>query len=427
MDLKSGERTLLTPPEGKEKIFNGSFAYFSRDGKGIYFVTDRANEFSRLAYLDFAGKRHRFPAKNVKWDISEIAMSPDRKLLAFVSNEDGIGRLHLMDTTNSKELPVPEMPAGVVSKLIWHRNLPYLGFVFASTRSPSDVYSLNIDTGKIEKWTTARHAAKVEEFREPELIRWKSFDGRMISGFLYRPPESFTGKRPVIINIHGGPTEQFRPTYLHEANYYVHALGIAIVYPNVRGSTGYGKTFMKLDNGLLRDGVTKDIGSLLDWIAKDGRLDSDRVLLQGGSYGGYVALSAAEAYPNRICALISYIAPTNLATFVERNSENDPEGWRHEMGDERDRGTREFLEKIAPVNGADRIVVPTFLAIGRKDLMTSVPETERIAGTLKEKGVPVWHMVAQDEAHNFKDPWVYQYKFCAEALFVKKYLLGKDK
>lgn len=427
LDIKSGRRTPLTPAQENEKVFNGSSAFFSNDGKGMYFVTDRGSEFRRLVYLDFYTRHSRFLADRINWDIDELALSPDRKTLAFISNEDGIGRLRLLDTATSKELPAPEMPTGVVSNLIWHKQLPYLGFSFSSTKSPSDVSSLNLKTGKIERWTTTRTSARNDQFREPELIKWKSFDNRTISGFLYRPPQNFVGKRPVIVNIHGGPPEQYRPIYLGEANYYVQSLGIAMVYPNVRGSTGYGKTFMKLDDGQLRGNVAKDIGALLDWIAKDPGLDSDRVLIQGGSYGGYVALSVAEAYPARICALMTYLAPTNLVTFVERNSANDQDGWRHEIGDERNPATRMFLDKIAPVNGADKIGVPSLLAIGGKDLMTSPQETSRIAEVLKEKGLPVWYLVAQKEGHNFRDPWVYQYKFCVEALFVKQYLIGKEK
>ncbi len=427
LDIKSGRKTQLTPTHGSEKIFNGSYAYFGKDGKGIYFITDRDSEFRRLAYLDLATREVRFLADQIKWDIDEIALSPDGKILAFVSNEDGIGRLRLMETETSKELPVPEMPAGVASRLIWHRQLPYVGFVFSSTRSPSDVFSLNVKTGKLDRWTTARNPVKTDEFREPELIKWKSFDDRMISGFLYRPPESFAGKRPVIISIHGGPPEQFRPVYLGEANYFIQALGVAMIYPNERGSTGYGKTFMKLDNGLLRGDVAKDIGTLLEWIAKQPDLDSDKVMVEGVSYGGYVALDVAVNYPARICALLTYLAPTNLATFVERNSANDQDWWRHEIGDERDSKIRQALEKIAPVNNAAKIEIPSFLAIGGKDLMTSPKETEQIVAILKNKSVPVWHLVAEEEGHNFRNSWIYQYKFGAEVLFVKKYLIDKEK
>ncbi len=424
-DLPSGDRTLLTPPT-RENSFNGSWAYFGKDGKGVFIASDRGSEFRRLAYLDIATKHCRFLSDYLDWDIEEFALSPDGKMLAFVSNEDGIGRLRLMDTSTYKEVPVPELPAGVVSGLQWHRSLPYLGFEFSSTKSPKDVYSLNVQTGKIERWTTARNPVSTEKFREPELIKWKSFDGRTISGYLYRPPETFHGKRPVIISIHGGPTSQFRPVYLADDNYYINVLGIARIYPNARGSTGYGKTFMKLDDGPLRINVAKDVGALLDWIAKDPNLDSARVMVQGGSSGGYCALSVAEMYPTRVSALSSYSALTDLVTFVQRSSQNDQNGWRKEFGDERDSKTVALLEKQAPVNGAEKLARPAFIAIGGKDLMTSVPETERIVAILKEKGIPVWYLLAKNESHTLRDGWIYQYKFNAEVLFVKKYLIGNE-
>jgi len=424
LDIETGRKTLLTPPTGREKTFNGSYAYFQKDGQGIYFVTDRDSEFRRLTALDFATGHYDFLTDHLKWDVDEFGLSPDRKVLAFVSNEDGIGRLHLMDTATHKEIPVPEMPAGVVSGLMWHKRLPYLGFEFSSTRFPSDAFSVNLETGKLERWTKAYNPIKTDAFRETELIRWKSFDGRMISGFLYRPPESFTGKRPVIIDIHGGLTRQFRPDYRGEDNYFIHALGIARIYPNIRGTAGYGKTFMKLDDQFLRVDSIKDIGALLDWIAKQPDLDANRVLVVGDSSGGYVALSVAAMYPSRISAVISYIAPTNLATFIKRNSENEPDGFRREFGDERDPRVRKFMEKTSPVNRADKIEKPCFLIIGGKDFMTSAAETERIAAVLKKRGVPVWYLLAGDEAHGFRNIWTYNYTFNAEALFIKKYLIG---
>jgi dipeptidyl aminopeptidase/acylaminoacyl peptidase len=427
LDIETGRKTLLTPPTGREKTFNGSYAYFQKDGQGIYFVTDRDSEFRRLTALDFATGHYDFLTDHIKWDVDEFALSPDRRVLAFVSNEDGIGRLHLMDAATHKEIPVPEMPVGVISGLMWHKRLPYLGFESTSTRFPSDAFSVNLETGKLERWSKAYNPIKTDGFREAELIRWKSFDGRMISGFLYRPPESFTGKRPVIIDIHGGLTRQFRPDYRGEDNYFINALGIARIYPNIRGTAGYGKTFMKLDYQFLRVDSIKDIGTLLDWIAKQPDLDADRVLVVGASSGGYVALSVAAMYPGRISGVISYIAPTNLATFIERNSENEPDVFRREFGDERDQRVRKFMEKIAPVNRADKIEKPCFLIIGGKDLMTSAAETERIAAVLRKRGVPVWYLLASDEAHGFRNIWTYNYTFNAEALFIKNYLFGATK
>ena len=204
----------------------------------------------------------------------------------------------------------------------------------------------------------------------------------------------------------------------------LNALGVAYVYPNVRGSTGYGKTFMKLDDGVLRQDAVKDIGALLDWISKQPDLDASRVMVAGNSSGGYLALCVAETFPTRISAVFSYIAPTHLATFIERNAGNEPEAWRRELGDEHDEAIRDFFEKSAPVNHADKIEKPAFLILGGKDLMTSVPETERIVAVLREKGVPVWYLLAKDEGHTLRNFWTYNYAFNAQVLFVKKFLIA---
>lgn len=422
LDLESGRKRLLTPPRGSEKIFNGSYAFFGKDSKGIYFITDRDSEFRRLVYLDLANQRTEVLSASIKWDVTECALAPDGKTIAYISNEDGIGRLHLLNVANRKKIPTPDMPPGVISGLMWHPRLPYIGFTLSTAKFASRVFSVSLATHKLEQWTTAYYPIKADSLKEPEIIKWPSFDGRFISGFLYRPPGTFEGKRPVIIDIHGGPAIQFRPDFRGEDNYFVQALGIAYIYPNVRGSSGFGKTFMDLDDGLRRADAVKDIGRLLHWISTRPELDSHRILLKGTSSGGYLALSAAEAYPTRISGVISYSAPTNLVTFIEHSGSNEPDAWRREFGDERDPKIREFLEKTAPVNNADQIRVPVFLVLGGKDLMTSVSETERIVSVLRAKDLPVWFLLSKDEAHGLVDLWTYNYAFNAQVLFVKKYL-----
>src|SRR5437016_299435 len=300
VDVNSGEKTLLTPKVGSDKVAY-DYAQFSADGKGIYLTTDRDSEFLRLAYMDLASKKVTYLADSIKWNIELFSISPDRKTLAFVSNEDGVSRLHLLDTTTNKERPVTWPRVGVISNLRWHNNSADLAFSFVSARSLWDIYSLNVATGKTERWVKGTsNALDADKFSEPEVIHWKSFDDRQISGFLYHPPAKFVGKRPVIIDIHGGPYDQARPDFNGADNYFINELGVAKIYPNVRGSTGYGKTFLKLDNGFKREDATKDIGALLDWIKAQSTLDSERVLVTGVSYGGYLALSVAMTYSDMI-------------------------------------------------------------------------------------------------------------------------------
>ena len=247
-DTATGEKTELTPRRGDPKVAYGN-PRFSRDGKGLYFTSDDGAEFQQLRYMDLASKQIKTLTGSISWDVDEFALSWDGKTIAFLTNEDGLSALHLMDIATGRELSVPKTPVGLLSGLLWHRKNRELAFIISSASSPGDCYSLEVDTGKLERWTTSESAVKTDGFREPELIRWKSFDGKMISGFLYTPPAKFTGKRPLIIDIHGGPEGQSRPDFLGRYNYFLNELGIAIILPNVRGSTGYGKTFVKLDNG----------------------------------------------------------------------------------------------------------------------------------------------------------------------------------
>ena len=230
-------------------------------------TSDADSEFQRLVYLDLSTHKTSVLTSSLQWDVEEFELSKDGRLLAFVANEDGISKLHVLDTKTNKELSVPKLPVGVLGGIQWRGQSHELAFSLSMASQPFDVYSVDIVSGKVERWTFSETGGlNTSGFSEPQLIHWKSWDQRSISAFLYKPPAKFSGKHPVIIDIHGGPEGQVRPDFLGQDNYYINELGIALIYPNVRGSTGYGKTFQKLDNGLLREGSYKDINSLLDWI-----------------------------------------------------------------------------------------------------------------------------------------------------------------
>src|SRR6266550_2287103 len=264
VDVASGEKMAITPRDNPTKV-SYSGGQFSKDGKGFYTTTDKDSEFHRLAYIDLASKQHAYLTSDIRWDVDEFDLSDDGRKIAFVTNEDGYGVLHVLDTATRKQVVLPKLPRGVISGPRWHKNNHDLAFNFNSASAPDDVYSLDMQTGKLDRWTESETGGvNVSAVREPDLIHWKSWDDRSISGFLYRPPAKFSGKRPVMINIHGGPEGQFRPYFIGRSLYYVDELGVAVIYPNVRGSSGYGKSFLALDNGLLREGSYKDINSLLD-------------------------------------------------------------------------------------------------------------------------------------------------------------------
>ena len=421
-EVASGKRELLTPKTGEQVAYGGG--QFSRDGKGVYCTTDRESEFRRLALIDRATKKITYLTSHIPWDTDEFELSPDGRTIAIVSNEDGVDVLRLLNTTTGKELPVPKMPAGTIGGIRWHKDNTLLGFTLASAHSSSDVYSLEVATGKLDRWTMSETGGlPVETFADPELVKWKSFDGRTISGFLYRPPRAFTGKRPVMIMIHGGPEAQFRPGFIGRSNYYLNEMGVAMIMPNIRGSSGYGKSFLKLDNGFLREDSYKDIGALIDWIGTRPELDGERVLVTGGSYGGHMTLAVATLYDDRIRCSVDIVGMSNLVTFLEHTEAYRRDLRRVEYGDERDPKMRAFLEKTAPLNNADRITKPMFIIQGKNDPRVPASEAMQMMETLKKNKTTAWFLMAKDEGHGFAKKKNQDFQFYATVQFIREYLL----
>ena len=421
VDATTGEKIELTPRKTDVQVAYGS-ARFSLDGKGVYVTTDKDSEFQRLAYIDLSAKNMEVLTPDLSWDVDEFAQSWDGKWLAYLSNEDGISKLHLIDAVTRKEQPVPTLPVRVIGGLIWHRNNRDLGFGMTTAKDPGDCYSLDVSTGKVERWTTSETAVNTSGLHDAELVRWKTFDGRTISGFLFRPPAKFQGKRPVLIEIHGGPEGQSRPGFLGSDNYFLNELGIAILLPNVRGSTGYGKAFSKLDNRFLREGSYKDINALIDWIAAQSDLDAGRIAVTGGSYGGHMTLAVSTFYSDRICCSIDIVGPSNLVTFLENTEAYRRDLRRVEYGDERDPKMRDFLEKIAPMNNVEKIRKPMLVVAGKNDPRVPVTESDQIVAALKKQGTVVWYVMAKDEGHGFQKKANRDFEFYATVEFLQQYL-----
>jgi dipeptidyl aminopeptidase/acylaminoacyl peptidase len=427
IDTESGDKTLIAPVQAArkdEKIYYGD-ARFARDGKGIYVISDKDSEFKRLLYIDLTSGAETCLSSSIDWDILQLELTRDNSKLAFVANEDGFCKLHIIDLLTKKELALPQIPRGQVSGLRWHNNNRDLAFNLESYSTPSDVYSLNTESGAVDRWTNSETGmVDMTAASTPQLIHFKSFDDRQISAFLYEPGAKFSGKRPVIINIHGGPESQWRPRFLGATNYLLDELGIAIIYPNVRGSTGYGKTFSQLDNGLLRSDSYKDIGALLDWIKTNPDLDSDRVMVTGGSYGGNMTLCTAVMYNDKIRCSLEAFGPSNFVTFLKNTKSYRQDLRRAEYGDERQPEVAAFLEKIAPFNHADAIKKPLFVVQGDNDPRVPLSESDQVVKAVSVKGTPVWYLRAHDEGHGFVKKTNTDFLFFVTVEFIKRYLLN---
>jgi dipeptidyl aminopeptidase/acylaminoacyl peptidase len=424
VDAASGQKTELTP-HGGEKVFYAPVG-FSRDDKGIYVVTDKDGEFQRLAYMDLASKAVKF-ITNYSWDIEDSAkLSPNRQMVAFVLNENGLSSLHVLDLSSGKERAMPKLPAGVINDLRWHQNNRDLGFSLNSAQSPADVYSVDVQNGKLDRWTASETGGlNAKNFVEPQLVKWKSFDGREISGWLYLPKtKPASGKYPVAIVIHGGPEGQSRPIFIGRNNYYLNEMGVALIYPNVRGSTGYGKSFTELDNGFLREGTYKDIGALFDWIAAQPELDAGRVMVTGGSYGGHMTLAVATLYDGKLACSVDVVGMSNLVTFLEHTEAYRRDLRRVEYGDERDPKMRAFLESIAPMNHVNAITKPMMVVAGANDPRVPKSEADQMVAALQKQGTTVWYLAAKDEGHGFAKKKNADFQFYTTVLFMQKYLLG---
>ncbi len=422
LDVRSGALRLLAPADTSREVVY-QFGRYSADGRRIWALSDDSSEFRRLGWISPATGAWTPITTGINWDVDGYDASPDGKQVAFVTNEAGTSRLYLYDvaTGKSRQLPVPE---GIMGTPSWHPKGRYFAFTFSNARSTADVWVWDTATGRLARWTESELGNITPEMLQlPEPIRWKSFDGLEITGFYTRPPAKYAGKRPVIIDIHGGPEGQTRPGYNGRFNYFVNELGIAVIRPNVRGSTGFGKTFVSLDNGPRREDSVKDIGALLDWIAGRPELDASRVMVTGGSYGGYMVLAVATMYPERIAAAVDIVGISNFITFLEKTEAYRRDLRRVEYGDERDPEMRAVFERISPANKVDRIAKPLFVIQGANDPRVPKNESDQMVAKVKEKGTPVWYLIGKNEGHGFQKKENQDFQFYAMVEFADRYLV----
>ena len=400
---------------------------FTSDGKAIIVTTDENSEFHRIARIELAGGKRSFFAPEANWDVEGFDISPDGRTLAYSINADGASELKLFDLRTNKPLASPKLPPGIVAFFGWDDRGERLGLTLLSGTSPADVHVYTLKTNKLERWTQSETGGLDPSlFVEPKLVRFPTFDSatggpKEISAWVFEPRTP--GPHPAIIDIHGGPESQSRPTFSSTRQYWVNELGIAVVVPNVRGSTGYGKTFVSLDNGMKRLDSVKDIGAVLDWMqTQPARFDMSRVVPYGGSYGGYMVYAAMIMFPERFAAGIDIVGIGNLRTFLENTSEFRRDLRRAEYGVERDPAMRKWMDETSSIANASKIKRPMFIVHGDNDPRVPVSEAHAMVAEFRRQGLETWLMTANDEGHGFAKKANQEAQREAETLFLRKVL-----
>lgn len=419
IDLKTGEMTEVNPSDKKIGYDN---AAFSKDGQGIYLTSDEDTEFKHLRYYDLATGESKLVSGHIPWNVTGFTQSDDGKYLAYLTNEDAISKLHLIRTKDYKEMPLPALPIGDIGGLSFRSDNRYLSLSFDNPQTSGDIYVIDIKKKKLVRWTKSEVGGlNTEKFIMPELVHVKSFDGLTVSAFLFKPDKPVP--YPVVIYIHGGPEGQYTPYFSSTFQYWINELGLAVLATNVRGSDGYGKTFLQLDNGFNRENSVKDIGAFLDWIESNPELNSDKVAVFGGSYGGYMVLASMTHYNDRLAAAVDVVGISNFVTFLENTKAYRRDVRRPEYGDERDPEMRAFLESISPSNNAHKISKPLFIVQGFNDPRVPVTEAEQMRDIIRANGGDVWYMVAMDEGHGFRKKVNRDHYYNAVSLFWEEFLL----
>ena len=422
LDISSGRMTPIG--DHRQQISYGG-AQYAPDGT-LWVTSDEGSDFQRLGTLDPRTGRFTPVAPEQRWDVENFDLADDGSFIAYTVNEAGVSRLKLIDPRTRQVREVRALPNGTIGGL---EIAPWgdIGVTVSSARSAADVYSVSPQALVVTRWTESETGGlDTSRNVEPELIEVRSFDGERVSGFLYRPdPQKFPGRRPLVVNIHGGPEGQSRPGFLGRNNYYLNELGIAIFFPNVRGSTGYGKRFVALDNGPdLRENSVQDIGAFLDTLSKDRAIDAKRIGITGGSYGGYMCYAGAIRYGNRLRGANCAVAISNWVTFLEKTQSYRRDLRRVEYGDERDPVQRAKLLTISPMTRSRELNIPLMVVTGGNDPRVPASEAGQMVKAVRANGRTAWHLLARDEGHGYSKKVNQDYLFWTSLMFWQQNLLG---
>ena len=435
LDLDTEAHELLV---GGEQGGGSNYAIgFAAEDDGYWLTTDRGGEFTQLAWQSLQpGTEVEIVTGDISWDISSVAISNDRHRIAFAVNEDGLSRVYLMDAESRQYRAINGVPVGTVFGLTFSPDDQRLAMTLNTPRTPSDTFVLTLggggplDYGALVRWTHSEVGGlDTSTFTRPTLVQFPTFDEvdgapRQIPAWVYKPPGD--GPFPILVSIHGGPEGQARPFFSSSYQMWIKELGIAVIVPNVRGSAGYGKSYLALDNGFKREDSVRDIGALLDWIEEQPDLDASKVAVIGGSYGGYMVLASAVHYSDRLKAAVDIVGISSFVTFLENTQDYRRDLRRQEYGDERDPAMRAHLEKISPVNNVDKIDIPMLVVQGQNDPRVPVTEAQQMVAALRDLGQTVWYMNALNEGHGYRKKEnrdIYQQTV---VLFLQQYLVGRQ-
>lgn len=423
LDLASGKMVPIGDPKAQVSYAGLQFA---PDGR-LWALSDSGSDVLRLGTIDLASGRFSPKSSTIAWDVEEFDISDDGRTIAYLVNDAGASRLMLMDAASGAVRGVTGLPRGVASGLDF---APWgtLGLNVASARIPSDAFTVDPASLAVTRWTNSETGGLDPNRNvEPELVNVKSYDGQKMSGFLYRPDSAkFPGKRPMLMWIHGGPEGQDRPGFRGRYNYIVNELGVAMFYPNVRGSSGYGKRFLSLDNGpFQRENSVRDIGAFLAALKADPGLDATKFAQTGRSYGGYMCYATAIMFPTDFRSANCVVPISDFVTFLKNTQAYRRDLRRVEYGDERDPKQLAQFQKIAPMRRIREIRVPLFVVAGENDPRVPASEARQVYDALNSLTRPVWLSIAQNEGHQWGKKENVDYQFWTDLMFWKATLLGE--
>lgn len=426
LDLKNNKLEAVNASD--EEIAYGG-AHWSADGKGFFVVNDQGSEFLTLKYYDLATKKFTVISSSISWDISGLSNNKARTKFLFTANENGISKLYLLDGATKKFAPVEGLPVGIIQEAKFNPVTKDIVVTITSAQTPSDLFTYNMETKKVTRWTFSEVGGlNTSNFTIPTLIHYETFDKdgdkqRKIPAFYYKPAIKPGQKLPVVIQIHGGPESQYQPFFSSFISFLNNEVGVAVIAPNVRGSSGYGKSYLKMDNGFNREESVKDIGALIEWIGKQPELDASRICVYGGSYGGYMVLASLTNFNDKLKCGIDVVGISNFITFLEKTEDYRKDLRRVEYGDERDPKMKEFLVKISPANNVQKITKPLFIIQGLNDPRVPVNEAEQMKQKMRDQKGDVWYLLAKDEGHGFKKKTNVDYQQWAVVQFLREKLL----